>query len=211
MRIAIIGASGRTGLHVLERGSERGYEVTSVVRNPDKLSGLTATETVVAKADARDLAGQTQALRGADAVVFALGPEGLKNADHEIQREGIATTLAAMKAAKVRRLVAVSASGHSTDGDGIFMRYAAKPIVQSILKDSFTDMKAMEQHIRESDTEWTIMRPPNLTDKPGHGKYKSRITKNPSGFSLTRADLADAILDALENPETVRQIVAVAN
>jgi putative NADH-flavin reductase len=225
MKIAVVGASGRTGLQVVERAAARGHEVVAVVRNPAKLASLTTAAAEVAKADAGDVASQADAFRalgGVDAVVFAIGSEPSRKADHTIMRTGIATTIAAMDEARVGRLVAVSASGISTDGDGFFMRTIAKPIVQSILTANFADMTAMEARIRASELDWTIVRPPQLTNKDAKGRYAYRITSNPPGGRITRADLADAILDALDDrarthegipssEETRRAVLCVAN
>ncbi|PJJ55224.1 NAD(P)-dependent oxidoreductase [Compostimonas suwonensis] len=211
MKIAVIGATGGTGIQIVERAVARGHEVTAVVRDPAKLAALTGARVEVARADARDAEAQARAFSGSDVVISAIGAPPGKDADHTILRDGIRAALAAMDAAGVRRLIAVSGSGHSTDGDGVFMRYITKPIVQAILKDTFTDMKAMEALIRASDVEWTIVRPPQLTDRPPRGRYRSRITVNPPGARITRADLADAILDALAREDTRDAVLAVAN
>jgi putative NADH-flavin reductase len=223
MKIAVLGASGRTGMQVLDRAADRGHEVVAVVRNPAKLASLTSRASAVGQADARDADAQAAAFRllgGVDAVVFALGHDTGKPVDNRVMREGVAATLAAMRAADVHRLVVVSASGISKDGDGFFMRTFAKPIVQAILKDGFADMTAMEGVVRDSETDWTIVRPPQLTDKPARGRYRYRITLNTPGARITRADLADAILDALDGAgkpdalseaEAERVVVTVAN
>lgn len=93
MRIAVVGASGRTGLHVVRHGQERADSLSAVVRNPDKFlrswSGGDLPE--VRTADARDVDALTQAFRGQDAVAFCLGQVG--ETSHTIHRDAILAVL----------------------------------------------------------------------------------------------------------------------
>jgi putative NADH-flavin reductase len=214
MKIAIIGAAGRTGRHVLERAVARGHEVVGIARDAAKLSGMLGSEarksTRIITATAADVTALTEAFRGVDAVVSALGPN--KTSGDRVLATGITATLAAMEAAGVRRLIVVSASGHLTDGDALFVRVLVKPILGAALRTSYADMREMERIVQSSSTDWTIMRPPMLTDKDARGSYQARRNLNVrSGFTITREDLATAILDQLEDPTTVHQAVSVAN
>ena len=214
MKIAIVGATGRTGHHVLEHALERGHTVVAIARDPGRLAGMPrvgAPDAVrVVKATAQDVAALTDAFRDVDAVVSALGPN--KTSGDRVLTTGVTATLAAMEAAGVRRLIVVSASGHLTDGDALFVRMLVKPILQAALRKSYADMREMERIVQASDTDWTIMRPPMLTDKDARGTYQARRNLNVrSGFTITRTDLAAAILDQLEDETTIRQAVSVAN
>jgi uncharacterized protein YbjT (DUF2867 family) len=213
MRIAIIGANGGTGLQVVERAAARGHDVIAVVRSPEKLSGLTTAPLTVARADVTDRASLVEALSGCDAVVFAVGPASA-SAPTTLREEGIRNTIEAAREAGVprARVIAVSASGISTAGDDPFTRFVLKPIVQRVLREPFRDLRAAEDVLTASDAAWTIVRPPRLTDKPRAGHYRSRESKNvPGGLSISRGDLADAVVDLLENPASIHSIVSVAS
>src|SRR5262249_10872591 len=119
---------------------------------------------------------------------------------------------AAMRATGTGRLVVVSASGPFTDGDGPLLRYVAKPIVRRILKDAFADFMTMEQVVRPGGLDWTIVRPPRLTDKPLTGRYRTRSEANVRrGLTVSRADLAHLILAACGDPGTYRAAISIAN
>lgn len=69
----------------------------------------------------------------------------------------------------------------------------------------------MEQTLAASTADWTVLRPPYLTDKPATGRYRTAMEADVPGGSLSRADLAHAILDVLENPATLRHAIGIAD
>src|SRR5512138_1538575 len=116
MRIAVIGASGRTGTHVMEQGVDLGHRMRAVVRDPDKLSAVLDDDiedaSEVVEADIRDEAALLHALEDVDGVVFCISTAG--DATGRILRDGMRSCLVAMRLLGVSRIVAVSASGHTT-------------------------------------------------------------------------------------------------
>jgi putative NADH-flavin reductase len=74
------------------------------------------------------------------------------------------------------------------------------------------DASAMEKLFQESGLEWTIARPPELTDKPYTGKYRVREGHLPPfGFKISRADVADFMIQAVENRSSIGKIVGISN
>ncbi len=66
--------------------------------------------------------------------------------------------------------------------------------------------------MRDSDLDWTVVRPPRLTGKPLTGTYRTAYGRNiRRGLFISRADVADYMLRALTVPETFRQTVSIAN
>lgn len=207
MRIAVIGASGRTGAEFSRLALAAGHEVLAVVRDPAR---LTVAATTVATADARSAEQLTEALRGVDAVVTCTGPG--PDAAHGIVSDAAAAMIQAMSATGLKRVVMVSAAGPYTDGDNLLMKFVLKPIVQRILRDGFADLKNAETILKASTTDWTVLRPPQLTDAAGKGSYRSRLDLSiPWGIRITRADLALALLDAVTDDSTIHKTISVAN
>ena len=167
MRIAVLGASGRTGGLVAEEARARAHEVDAVVRR----AASAPDGTIERIAEGRDAAALATALTGCDAVVFAIGPSAT-SADHLVMRESMPALVEAMRIAGVHRLVVVSASGPFTEGDDPFLRFVAKPIVQRILREPFSDFVATEPVVRSSRLDWTIVRPPQLKDGAARGRYR---------------------------------------
>jgi putative NADH-flavin reductase len=74
------------------------------------------------------------------------------------------------------------------------------------------DDRSSSSTYAESELDWTMVRPPQLTDKPYTGKYRVREGHLPLfGFKISRADVADFMIQAVENPSTIRKIVGVCN
>lgn len=75
----------------------------------------------------------------------------------------------------------------------------------------YRDMRRMEELLRGSEAEWTVVRPPRLTDKPATGRYRTAPNHLRGGRRITRGDLATAMLDLLDDPTAARAAIGVAN
>jgi putative NADH-flavin reductase len=205
MRIAVIGASGRTGRATVTHALRAGHEVVSVVRNPAR-----APEgTVVATADARDATALTAAVSGADAVVTCLG-QAAGEQDATLLREGAEALLAAMAAGGPSRLVAVSAAAAYVAGDDPVSRFVAKPLLERMLKANNVDTRAMEAVIRAGSTDWTLLRPARLIQGTSTADYRARIDKAVWWHYSTRFDtVGRAAVDSLTTPNWIRHAVFV--
>jgi putative NADH-flavin reductase len=221
MKLTIFAATGGIGQHVLEQAVAADHDVTAVVRNPKKLS--TQVRAVTADLDAADPAVLESAVDGADAVLSGLGPRS--NSDAGIVSRGTRVVVQAMQATGVRRIVVVSAAPIGTvpspgrpkppkhdPGDGFFMRNLFGPLVKAALRKHYADLALMEDVLRDSGLDWTIVRPPRLTNGPLTGTYRTAYGQNVrSGILVSRADVAHLMLRALEQPETIKQTIGIAN
>lgn len=207
MKIAVIGASGRTGREVVREAQARGHHVTAVVRRPDRLGGVRTD--AVAVADARDVGRLAESLSGADAVVSCVGP--VKGEPRDVQARAAEALVEAAHRAGVRRLVALSASGWVVDGDDPLSRYLAKPVLARVLREENAAFAATEAVVAASGLDWTLVRPPMLQDGKARGTYRSRTDGNVRWhYSIRRADLASAVVDLVEEPAAVRATVSVS-
>jgi putative NADH-flavin reductase len=225
MKLTIVAATGGIGRHLLEQAVAGGHDVTAVVRNPEKLAGHAGRVRVVtADLAAADPAALTSAVDGADAVVSALGPRNPRS-DAGITSRGTRAILAAMQATGVRRIVVVSAAPVGTvpspgrpnppnhdPGDGFFMRRLGTPLAAAMFGAHYADLALMEDDLRGSGLDWTVVRPPKLTDKPLTGVYRTAYGRNVrGGWSVSRADVAHFMLEVLDRPETVTQVIGIAH
>jgi putative NADH-flavin reductase len=221
MRLTIIAATGAVGRELLEQALAAGHDVTAVVRNPGKLSR--EVRAVTADMAAPDPAALESAIAGRDAVLSGLGPHS--NSDAGIASRGTRALVAAMGATTVRRGVAVSAAPVSTvpspgrpnppkhdPGDGFFMRYLFSRIASARFGKVYVDLALMEDILADSDLEWTVVRPPQLTDKPATGTYRTAYGQNlRGGLSVPRADVAHLMLGVLDRPETIHKTIGIAS
>lgn len=89
--------------------------------------------------------------------------------------------------------------------------FADADVVARVLRDANADMAEMENRIRASGLDWTIFRPPELTDRTGTGRYRERRDGNVRwGYTISRRDLAQAMLDALDDATAIRRTISVA-
>ena len=73
------------------------------------------------------------------------------------------------------------------------------------------DASAMEQIIMCSGLNWTLVRPPRLTDGSHTGEYRVREGHHPRfGFTISRADVADCFLRTLEDSSTIGKVVGAS-
>jgi putative NADH-flavin reductase len=205
MRIAVLGASGRTGSATVQHALAAGHQVVSVVRNATKAPPGTA----IAQADARDTAALTEAVRGADAVVSCIGHTAGQD-DPTLLRDGASAHISAMATADVRRLVAISAAAAYIAGDDPGSRFIAKPLLERILKENNVDTRAMEEIIRSSRTNWTLLRPSRLIQGESSAGYRQRADKAVWWHYNTRFDtVGRAAIDALSHPEWIGHAVFI--
>ena len=91
------------------------------------------------------------------------------------------------------------------------MRNLLSPLIKTILRKHYADLALMEDLLRDSGLDWTIVRPPRLTDKPRTGTYRTAYGQNlRRGVFISRADVADLMLRVLQQPETIKQAIGIA-
>jgi putative NADH-flavin reductase len=92
------------------------------------------------------------------------------------------------------------------------MRTVAKPLFRrTVLREVCTDMRRTEALVHESSLDWTIVRPPRLLDRPASGRYRVEFERNVRrGVTISRADLAIAILELLDRRDTIHRHAFVA-
>ena len=211
MKLTIFGATGATGTCLVEQAIAAGHDVTAVVRDPARLTVPSHQRLTVVTANVMDPAAISPAMAGADAVLTALGPHGI--GPTTISHDSVASIIQAMQKTGSRRLITVSGSIVTDEGESPYMRYLLKPMVRgTFLRHVCADMRCAETAIRDSSLDWTIMRPPGLTSKAAQGTYRMAIDSNlPHGFNVSRADLAACMLRLLDDPAAVHRHIGIAD
>lgn len=195
-RVAIIGGHGKIALRLAKILSDRGDEVTSLIRNPAHHDDVEATGAtpVVADVENLDVAGIVSVLTDQDAVVFSAGAGGGDpNRTYAVDRDAAIRSMDAAAAAGATRYVMVSYFGagpdHGVPEDNSFYPYAEAKA-------------AADEHLTASDLQWTVLGPSRLTDQPGTG----RITvggDRVSGDEVSRDNVAQVAAAVLDDPATV--------
>ncbi|WP_411081822.1 NAD(P)-dependent oxidoreductase [Streptomyces sp. cmx-18-6] len=210
MRLTVFGATGGVGQEIVGQALAAGHEVTAVVRDPAKLPASLDAGALYGVVALDDPAAVRAAVAGRDAVLSGLGARGRRP-------DGIAERLTgriveAMEAEGARRLLVVSAApvGPVPAGEPVADRLARKA-VRAALAEVYADLTRMEAVLARSATDWTSVRPPRLTDGPCTGVYRKVVGGAPcSSRTLSRADVAHAMLGLIDDVAAVKQGVGVA-
>ncbi len=204
MKIAVFGGSGATGRWVIEQALQADHEVSAMLRRPDALTiSHPRLKTVVGSFAEPDVVRSV--VRGADVVVSTLGAN--QKGPVTICADGARAILAAMKPESVKRLIALSAYGA---GDSKTHSLSAR-LVRKIIASKMHDKDQMEALVQASGLDWTLLRPPALTNGPRTGTYRTGENL-PLGFTsrISRADVADFIVREASASHFIRQAVMVS-
>lgn len=209
MRIAVFGAAGPTGRHLTDQALAAGHEVVAVTRRPGSLSSRRGL--AVAVADATDQAAVDAAIGGTDAVLSALGARFSKGPISTYSASATVIT-EAMARHGVKRLLAISSSiadPHWRPTGAHFFNHVLDPLVNRRMgRTLHEDMRRMEEAIRETDLDWTLVRPSGLFDHPVVTDFHTTET-SADGVFTARADLAASMLRELVERRYVRTAMGV--
>jgi putative NADH-flavin reductase len=210
MRMVIFGANGQTGRLLTEQALAAGHDVVAVTRRPAEFP-ITHDRLAVVEADVHDAPAVDRGVDGADVVLSALGVPFVRK-QVTVYSEGIGNIIAAMSSHGVKRLVVVSSSAtepHHHANGGFLLNRVLQPLVTATIgKTTYADMRRMEDLVRGSDLEWTIMRPSGLFDAPGATAYELHEDQAP-GIFTSRTGLAASMLDQATDTRFVRKVAAV--
>lgn len=208
MKIVVFGATGDTGVPLVKQLLLEGHEVTAIVRKPEKL-GLSGERLEIVKGDVLNPSTIEGQLRGKDAVLSVLG--GNHRQPTTVYSEGIENIIKEMVRSGVSRLVCLSAETLKSKEEFSFTERILVKVLWKIFFNLYSDMKRMEEKIYQSTVDWTIIRPPYLTNGAPKGKYRISLDKPvPKGKGrITRADLALSMIHQLKNSDSIRSIAYV--
>jgi nucleoside-diphosphate-sugar epimerase len=211
VKLAVFGANGPTGRHLVELALAEDHEVVAFTRHPDAFP-IQAERLETAAGDVHDPDAVAEAISGTDAVVSTLGVPFTKT-PITVYSDGAANIIAGMHAAGIKRLVAVTSSvmGPYPEplGGFIFEKVIEPYVVNKLGKTVYDDMRRMEAIVSASDLAWTIVRPSGLFKAPAVSAYE--VAVDHIGYRFTaRIDLADCLLRQALSDTFVRSKIAVA-
>lgn len=206
LHITVAGASGATGRLVVERAVAAGHRVSALVRpSSDYVPPPGVAVHRVEVVTDQDWALPTDV----DAVISSLGKQSYGD-PVPVCSDGTANLIMAMDRARVRRLLVVSAVPVLTTGAGEpwWFRRLVRPAVARAGRALYADLAAMEEVVRASGMDWTIIRPGQLVDRPATN-YRLVPEANAT-TSVHRVDLADALVNAVDDAATVGRSYGLA-
>ena len=207
MKLAIFGATGKTGVELVKQALEKGHMVTAFVRDASKLL-ITDEGLNLIVGDVLDPSQVSQAIAGQDAIICALGAgNSLKKTS--VRTNGTTNIIHAMKKADVKRLIVVTAMGVGKSWETLSL--FNKIFFATLLKSSRDDHQSQETTVKASGLDWTIIRPSGLTDTPRTGIYFVGENILAKTSTIARADVADLILKELDQNSYISKAITITN
>lgn len=202
MKTVVFGASGRTGVELVNQSLDQGHNVVAFVRNPAKFQ-IRHKNLSVVEGNVLNKEQVENAVSGCEGVLYAIGVKPWKK---PVCTEGIKNVISAMHKHNVRRLVAESAYGVKETRKGIYGRS-----LWVIIKDIMRDKETMEDAIAASQLDWVIVRPTILTQGTKKGRYRVgqdlRVGILPR---ISRPDVADFMLKQLQDDKFIHQAPTIS-
>ena len=195
MKLIIFGSSGDTGRQLTAQALELGYVVTAFTRSPEKLDQKHPKLRVI-KGDVLDYSLVEHAIQDQDAVLCALGMPMMDRS--KLRANGTKNIIRAMQKTDVRRFICQSGLGVSDSYDNLPFHYKYF-ILPFMLRHVYADHELQESYIKESQLDWTIVRPAALTDQEHTGTYRHGFAATDKSITvkISRADVADFMLNQL--------------
>jgi putative NADH-flavin reductase len=205
-RILIIGASGATGQALLAQSLDAGYAVTALTRDRTKMT-LSHDRLQIIVGDVLDTTVVDQAVAGQDAVLVLLSQPNLTSPS-TLSSVGTQHIVQAMERHGVKRLISVTMLGLGTSRQNAPFLYN-RVFVPLLLKHVIVDKQRQEEVIQASALDWTIVRPPRLTDDPAGTPYQVIVDGAGKVSKMPRGDLAQFMFGQIADAQYVRQAVVV--
>ncbi len=204
MRIAVTGASGKTGWRVVQEAISRGLEVTAILR-PDSIAPEGLDGARIERLELRDIATLQQALRGCEALVIATGARPSIDLLGPLKVDALAIRhqLQAARAAGVKRVLLVSSlcSGrllHPLNLFGLILVWKGLG----------------ERWLAASGLDWTVIRPGGLKESEENLEAEGIVFSDADqqeSDSIPRRLVARVCLDALQTPAAIGRIIEITS
>jgi len=206
MNLLVFGATGSIGRLVVELGLKLGHRVTAFVRNPEKLD-IKHENLKIVTGDVMDTNLVEKAVQGQEAVVCVLGG-GRKGT---IRSEGTKQIIKAMEKAGIQRFICQSTLG-TGDSWGNLDFFWKHVMFGFLLREVFADHEKQEDYVKQSNLDWTIVRPGAFVNWEQTGNYRHGFSGDDktSKLKISRADVADFLLKQLTDNSYLHKTPALS-
>jgi len=200
-KVLIIGASRGIGLETVKAAFLAGHNVRALARSA---AGIPIQNPGLEKVTGNAVDSSTirSTVEGVDVVVQTVGVDIAPRSIFErttLFSQSTRILVDAMKAAGVKRLIAVTGlgAGDSRGHGGLLYDAVVFPL---FLKRVYDDKDVQEWIVRSSGLDWTIVRPGLLTNRPPTGRYRILTAAHDWRFGIiSRADVADFIVRQVDD------------
>jgi putative NADH-flavin reductase len=208
MKLVIFGSTGGTGKELLKQALDQGHNVTAYARNPARIQDIKHASLRVVCGNVLDPAVVESVVTEQEAVLVAIGAGAQRTT---LREDGTRLIVEAMEKTGVQRLLCQSSLGVGDSRTNLpfFTKYI---IVSVFLRHAFADHARQEAVVKQSSLDWTIVRPPHLTDGPRTASYRYGFSTTDTRINgkISRADVADFMLKQLTDDTYLHQTPGVS-
>jgi putative NADH-flavin reductase len=213
MKVVIFGATGFAGKSILKEALAQNHQVTILVRNRTALSMNDKNLTII-EGNVMDRKKVAEVLENQDAVIQCLGAAGKGSVKPStFISDATKTIVDEMEKSGAKRLIVMSneGTGNSFGYQPWYFTKIILPYFMKWLKLVIDDKNRMEPLIMNSQLNWTIVRCPNIVNKPAKGRYHAALDGKGLKLSITLGDMSTFIVQQLRDESFSRQAPSISN
>ncbi|MEJ0101019.1 MAG: NAD(P)H-binding protein [Bacteroidota bacterium] len=212
MKVVIFGATGFAGNASLKEALAQNHQVTILVRNKSSVS-INDKKLTIVEGNVLDRKKVSEVLENQDAVIQCLGPGGKSVKPTTFISDATKIIVGEMEKSGVKRLLAISnvGAGNSIGYNPWYFTKIILPYFMKWLKVVIDDKNRMEPIIMNSQLNWTIVRCPNIADKPAKGNYHATLDGKGLKLSITLGDMSKFMVQQLTDGSFSKQAPAISN
>lgn len=211
MKIVILGSTGFLGQVILKKALDEGYQISTLVRTPDKL-GEFKDRVEFVQGSLSDIDKLEETVRGTEVVLSSVGPPQRNPEKPEFYEKAMVDLVGALEKQHIKRLVVTGGAAH-LGGENenwtlgrrllrLFLLLVAKPIL--IAKQREWDV------LKTSDLDWTLVRPPQIVEGEPTGNVLAD-EKNLARTQVDVEDLANFMMEQITSTEWIKKAPLVAS
>jgi len=204
--VVVFGGTGEVGQIVVEKLLARDRIVKILTRNETSKSNHTNLSVI--KGNVLEASTVEQCIESHDIVIIALG---FNNSGLDTMSKGTANIVTVMLGKKCNRLICLSAQGAGDSWEHMPDTFKTMVSNDPILTASFKDHTLQEQVVKNSNLNWTIVRPTEIVNEIESGGYCVNDYKDNLTFQISKYDVAQFIVDEISNSAYVNKVAMITN
>ncbi len=212
MKVVIFGATGFAGNAILKETLAQKNQVTILVRNKSSVS-ISDKRLTIIEGNVMDRKKVSEVLEDQDAVIQCLGTGGKDVKPTTFISDATKIIVEEMEKSNVKRLLAMSnvGTGNSIGYNPWYFTKIILPYFMKWLKVVIDDKNRMEPIIMNSQLNWTIVRCPNIVNRPAKGRYHASLDGKGLKLSINLGDLSTFMVQQLKDGGFSKQAPSISN
>lgn len=210
MKIAILGSTGFVGKVLLEKALEKGFQVKTLVKNPEKL-GTFRERVEFIQGDVSQTDKLEETVNGSEVVLSAVSPEE-NTKEPEKHAKVMEDLVEVLERNSISRFIHIGGAAHEggVDENWTFGRELLKLFLILVWEPGLVAKQLEWEVLKKSNMDWTLIRPPRITK----GESKGNLAADEKNLVRTQVnveDLTDFMLEQITSEKWIKKAPLVAS